>query len=113
MSESLHNLAKAAKNRIRSGYHKDGFLNKELLSETAASIDNSSDNVSVVQDDGFYLRVCNILNNNIDISNPIGKLIDKNYYDNLESGEKERYILKLSAKYIACKNRFLKENSSL
>ncbi len=113
MSESLHSLAKAAKNRIRNGFHKDGSFNKELLSETAATVDNSSENLSAVKDDGFYLKVCNILKKNFDVSNPIGELIDKAYYDNLESGERERYILKLSAKYLLCKNRFLKENPSL
>lgn len=111
MSDSLHNLAKAAKNRIRNSLIKESLCVKDDFFEN--DIEIVKENNAVDKEDDFYLKVCEILKKNLDLANPIGELIERPYYDKLAPFERERYILKLSAKYLDCKNKFLKENSLL
>ena len=48
-----------------------------------------------------------LLNNSDLLYNPIGKLVDKNYYYSLNEHEKQHYILSLCDKYNQAKEKYL------
>ena len=61
------------------------------------------------KEDDFYLRVKEILLSEGEVSDAIGRLTDKAYYDTLSYAEKQRYTLNLSEKYLRALERFRKE----
>ncbi len=60
-------------------------------------------------DDELYKKVCVMLDDNEDIINPIGRLIDNDKYSRMDSREKQRYIMMLAAKYQELSERYFNE----
>ncbi len=61
------------------------------------------------KEDDFYLRVKDMLLSEGEVSDAIGRLTDKEYYETLNYEEKQRYTLSLSEKYLRALERFRKE----
>ena len=59
--------------------------------------------------DAFYLKVRDMLLAEGEVSDAIGRLTDRAYYDTLSYEEKQRYTLELSEKYLAALKRFRRE----
>ena len=57
----------------------------------------------------FYLKVKGILETEGEVSNAIGRLTDKEYFETLSYEEKQRYTLSLSEKYLQAVERYRKE----
>lgn len=61
------------------------------------------------QEDAFYLKVKELLTREGEVSDAIGRLTDKEYYETLSYEEKQRYTLALSEKYLRALERFRRE----
>ena len=61
------------------------------------------------REDDFYLRVKEMLLSEGEVSDAIGRLTDRAYYDTLSYAEKQRYTLNLSEKYLRALERFRAE----
>ena len=61
------------------------------------------------KEDEFYLKVKDMLLKEGEVSDAIGRLTDKAYYDGLSYEEKQRYTLSLSEKYLRALERFRRE----
>lgn len=96
---ALHSLAKQAKERLKS-YNKNSVFSQSYTIQTF-----SHENAIL------YKKVCQILESDEVITNPIMELIDKDYYNSLSSEAKQKYIFDLSDKYRAMKERYFKEKS--
>ena len=59
--------------------------------------------------DGFYLKVKQLLEEEGEVSDAIGRLTDKEYYATLSYEEKQRYTLQLSSKYLQALEKYRKE----
>lgn len=59
-----------------------------------------------VEDLQFLKKVYSMLNNSEDVYNPIGRLVDKDYYNSLNPTEKQFYVLSIADKYNAAKEKF-------
>lgn len=59
----------------------------------------------------FYQKVKELLDNEGEVSNAIGRLTDRPYFDTLTYEEKQRYTLKLSEDYLKAVERYKKEKS--
>lgn len=113
-TNELKQMARMAKARLKSGYWVD---RKEKLREclrtcggNALSCDEIKQYFAVVNTDKrhmteeetlesrLYPIVCDIIDSD-DGLNPLGRLIDRNYYDTLDYAEKQRYVLTLSETY--------------
>lgn len=127
----LKKRAMLAKQRLRMGYWQqlkeerervlskmgDSEANKRLVSEAqrarlirdTASIINRA---QAGEDEKLYERVCRILDEDEDVINPIGRLIEHDEYDSLDDGGRQRYILELSKKYRELKERYYAERLS-
>ena len=118
---TLKDEARLAKARIKSGFWKeckedmDERLEKARehgLNESKVGrffADKVSQKIAGKKEDEFYLKVKEILLSEGEVSDAIGRLTDKAYYDTISYEEKQRYTLALSEKYLRALERFRKE----
>ena len=118
---TLRTLARQAKIRIKNGFWEDckEDLNERLERAKELGINESKagryfkDKVSAgilgETQDEFYLKVKEMLLKDGEVSDAIGRLTDKAYYETLSYEEKQRYTLSLSEKYLRALERFRRE----
>ncbi|MBQ8685284.1 MAG: hypothetical protein IJ514_03830 [Clostridia bacterium] len=94
MDEQLENARKQGLNESKAGHYFKTQVTAKIAGET---------------EDSFYLKVKEILLSEGEVSDAIGRLTDKPYYDTLTYEEKQRYNLTLSEKYLRALERFRKE----
>ena len=120
-SKSLKVEARRAKLRIKSGFWAERKEELQIQMQRAREqgVNESkagrffaarvSKQIAGETDDEFYLRVKRMLLEEGEVSNAIGRLTDKPYYDSLSYEEKQRYTLSLSEKYLRALERFRRE----
>lgn len=123
MSRSeLKNLALMAKQRLKgadyspesAGVIHNYKRSNSYFMKNLASIKKMSANCEFVvlndeEDLKFYKKVVSLLKVNEDIYNPIGKLVDDEYFGTLNSAQQQLYVLKISEKYNIAKEAYFKE----
>ena len=123
--KSLKQYCKEAKKRLKRGfwqnYQKD--LNEGIERAEKAGISTSkvkeyyaervSENIrnKTEEKEDFYQKVKKLLSEEGEVSNAIGRLTDKVYFETLNYEEKQRYTLSLSEKYLEAVERYRKESS--
>ena len=123
--KSLKQYCKEAKKRLKQGfwqkYHKN--LDDQLVRAKESGISQSkvkeyysckiSEDIKNTKDEfeAFYQKVKVMLDAEGEVSNAIGRLTDKEYFDTLSYEEKQRYTLSLSEKYLQAVERYHKEKS--
>lgn len=118
---TLREEARRAKSRLKSGFWLECKENLGASLEKARSqglneskaerffTERVSAKVSGDREDGFYLKVKEMLLTEGEVSNAIGRLTDQEYYQTLSYEEKQRYTLSLSEKYLRALERFRRE----
>ncbi len=121
MKVSLREEARKAKMRIKNGFWTEC---KESMDEHLAQAREQGFNESKAgkyfterlasslageKEDEFYLKVKRMLLEEGEVSDAIGRLTDKPYYDSLSYAEKQRYTLNLSEKYLRALEKFRRE----
>ena len=115
---NLKSLANMAKQRLKNGnYSKD--MARSLMNKAKASAYFYKNAISLrkkgmtaefvtidLTDEKFEKKVFTMLNNSELLCNPIGKLIDKDYYKTLNDYEQQNYILSLCDKYNKVKEKY-------
>ena len=121
--KSLKQYCKEAKKRLKCGFWQNyqHDLSKNIERAEKAGISTSkvkqyyaervSENIKnyVEEKEEFYLKVKSILETEGEVSNAIGRLTDKEYFETLSYEEKQRYTLSLSEKYLQAVERYRKE----
>ena len=114
-------LARQAKSRMKKGFWEDckeDFSKrlekaKELgLNESKAGryfLGKVEESIAGEKTDEFYLKVKEMLLKDGEVSDAIGRLTDKEYYETLSYEEKQRYTLSLSERYLRALERFRRE----
>ena len=123
--KSLKSYAKDAKKRLKSNFWQEykQNLNEKLnltknISEgeksrvynyfqtkVVSSVKAGNDTSAEV----FYIKVKTLLDTFGDVSDAIGRLTDKEYFNTLSYEQKQRYTLDLSQKYLKAKERYYRE----
>ncbi len=121
MERSLKMLAKEAKRRMKRGFWQecDRKLAEERSHAKAQGINENKleryfqekveAQIKGEEPDGFYLRVKQLLLEEGEVSDAIGRLTDRAYYETLSYAEKQRYNLELSERYLHALERFKRE----
>ncbi len=120
----LKSMARQAKARLKSGYWVDRKEKlKACLERSGGSklcVDEVKQYFSVAErslkkyadeedrESRLYPIVCDIIESD-DGLNPLGRLIDREYYESLDFAEKQRYVLELSDIYKKLSERYLAE----
>ena len=119
--ENLKQMARAAKLRLKNNFweerkrdlDKGAFqarekgLNEVKVKSTLKGRVKSQ--IKGEKQDEFYLKVKRLLETEGEVSDAIGRLTDREYYNSLSYEEKQRYNLSLSAKYLSALERYRKE----
>ena len=118
---SLREEARRAKERIKSGFWTDckEDFSKRLETARDMGINESKAGryfksqveakIEGKKEDEFYLKVKQLLLSEGEVSDAIGRLTDKEYYETLSYEEKQRYNLSLSEKYLRALEKFRRE----
>lgn len=122
MAKTLKELAREAKSRLKRGFWSDckedldrniSTAREQGINETRAErffADKIIATLNGEKEDEFYLRVKELLITEGEVSDAIGRLTDKKYYETLSYEEKQRYNLSLSEKYLRALERFRRES---
>ncbi|MBE5745336.1 MAG: hypothetical protein E7355_04285 [Clostridiales bacterium] len=120
-AKTLKEEARKAKTRLKKGFWADCKENMEGRLESARKqgvneskagryfAEQVSKEIAGVKEDDFYLRVKEMLLADGEVSDAIGRLTDKPYFDTLSYEEKQRYTLSLSERYLRALERFRRE----
>ena len=124
MENSVKNAAKEAKKRLKNGYWGRLAALKRQDVENAeregrnrtAVIEYYRDRAKIEtrkteSDEAFYQKVKKLLDEEGEVSNAIGRLTDQEAFESLDYGQKQRYTLELSARYLKAVERYQKEKS--
>ena len=118
---TLREEARRAKLRIKNGFWLEcqEDLGERLekarlqgLNESKAErffAERVNEKISGGGEDEFYRKVKEMLLSEGEVSNAIGRLTDREYYQTLSYEEKQRYTLSLSEKYLRALERFRRE----
>ena len=123
--KSLKQYCKEAKKRLKQGFWQNHQNNLDLEITRAEQSGISSSKIkeyytckitaeirnTANEDEVFYQKVKQLIDSEGEVSNAIGRLTDKCYFDSLSYEEKQRYTLTLSEKYLKAIERYHKEKS--
>ena len=121
--KSLKEYCKEAKKRLKQGfwktYHEDLKNELDRAEEIGVSASKVKEyyserfNASIKNinndEEEFYLKVKTLLDSEGEVSNAIGRLTDKAYFETLSYEEKQRYTMRLSERYVKAVERYNKE----
>ncbi len=120
-TNTLKEEARRAKTRLKQGFWTNCMEDRDEqlarareqgVNESKAGryfAEQVSRAIAGEEEDEFYLRVKQMLLSDGEVSDAIGRLTDKPYFDTLTYEEKQRYTLSLSEKYLRALERFRKE----
>ena len=118
---SLKGEARRAKRRIKSGFWLECEQSMQEKMEKARQQGLNESKVGRFfktqveaqiegkKEDEFYIKVREMLLQEGEVSDAIGRLTDKAYYETLSYEEKQRYTLSLSERYLRALERFRRE----
>ena len=122
--EDLKGAARRAKKRLKTGYWQKcredvdraaaraGDMGLNAGKVRSGMFDKVRSDVRGQKPDEFYLRVKELLDDCGEVSDAIGRLTDRKYYESLSYEEKQRYTLQLSARYLKALERYRAEKQS-
>lgn len=124
MENSVKNAAKEAKKRLKSGYwgrladskRQDVEIAEREGRNRTAVMEYYRDRAKIEtrkteSDEAFYQKVKKLLDEEGEVSNAIGRLTDADAFQRMDYGQKQRYTLELSARYLKAVERYQKEKS--
>ena len=121
--ETIKSLARQAKQRLKNNFWENCKTNLEQGEIQAKNLGLNQSKVKKYigvtvrreikgeAEDKFYLKVKAMLDCYGEVSDAIGRLTDREYYNTLSYEEKQRYNLELSTKYLAALERYSREKS--
>ena len=121
MERTLKDEARLAKARIKGNFWREckedmraqmQKAKEQGLNESKAGryfAQRVSEQIAGKKEDDFYVKVKKMLLSEGEVSDAIGRLTDKEYYETLSYEEKQRYTLSLSERYLRALERFRKE----
>ena len=119
--DDIKEMARAAKQRLKNNFWeeckrdldnntfraREQGLNEGKVKSTLRGKVTSE--IKGEKQDGFYLKVKELLDKEGEVSDAIGRLTDREYYDSLSYEDKQRYTLQLSGKYLQALEKYRKE----
>ncbi len=121
MEKTLKTLAKEAKTRMKKGFWQKCEEELDVKRSHARDLGMSEskmeryfqekvgETIKGEAPDTFYLKVRDMLLAEGEVSDAIGRLTDRGYFETLGYAERQRYTLELSEKYLRALERFKRE----
>lgn len=121
--KTLKQYCKDAKARLKNGFWQDYRKNLETKMTEAEKegvsvskvkdyyVKKTAEDFKKSGEDEFYFKVKKMLDEEGEVSDAIGRLTEREIFDNLSYEEKQRYTLTLSEKYVKAVERYRIEKS--
>lgn len=121
--DNIKEMARAAKQRLKNNFWDEckrnldegtfqarerGLNEGKVKSTLKGRVKNE---IKGEKQDEFYLKVKSLLEREGEVSDALGRLTDRAYYDTLSYEERQRYTLKLSEKYLQALEKYRREKS--
>ena len=103
-NSELKKLAQSAKNRLKKGYWQGASA-----AEIAPS--GKEDALGYAAEEEMYAKVREMLACDECVIDPIGRLIDRPLFEEMDFAEKNRYVFDLAKIYARLKERYFREKS--
>lgn len=121
MSKStFKKYAQDARKRLSGGFWQDvkqqrmtGQAGITIQVEQISRLTNVVYNKTFNEEEQMYTKVVQMQTSGHVITNPIAQLIDWTYYNNLEAGQRQFYLLKLAKDYNRLLKRFNREHNKI
>ena len=112
MNTSLKQLAKNARNRLKTAGEYSAVQDTTTAYLSASSSYIMVANIRKIEDDPLFNKVKRILERSAEelIINPLALLIDAKQYKKMNDTEKERYMLKLTKRFNTIKEYIISNN---
>lgn len=119
--DDIKNMARAAKQRLKNNFWEDCKRNLDAgayqareqgLNEVKVKSTlhcRVKSEIKGEKQDEFYLKVKRLLEEEGEVSDALGRLTDRVYYETLSYEEKQRYTMQLSNKYLKALEKYRKE----
>jgi len=124
--DNFRYLATEAKKRMKYGYWTSIITNRKMELDDAKNKGIGTENIysyyrnkvmsdfyrdclPVSDEELMYSKVCKILDSDDNVTNILGILMDKDYFNSADSDERARYILRLSRLFVKMKQRYMIE----
>ena len=110
--DALKRFAQMAKNRLRNKVREQdikeskGKSNFKVIYGTGVDVKSK---IITKEDEKLYVKIRDMLDENVDIINPIAKLIDYKVYNKMDTLSKERYLFEMVNKYKIYKTKYQQE----
>jgi hypothetical protein len=120
----LRRLATAARRRMKAGYwteykreREQNSAAAEILGKDPIAADtalrnryargrNAAENTVCNHEESFYRRVCDILDRDRDVTNPVNLLLDPQKLQSLDESARQRYVISVMSKYCEMRERY-------
>ena len=112
--DALKRMALMAKNRLRNKVKENNsrqIKKNDSYKVLFGEIVDIKSRLITKEDEGFYCKVKQILDEKENVFNPIARLIDYKVYNKLLPEAKERYIFNLVDKYKTYKAKYEQEKN--
>ena len=121
--DNIKEMARAAKQRLKNNFWDEckrnldegtfqarerGLNEGKVKSTLKGRVKNE---IKGEKQDEFYLKVKSLLEREGEVSDALGRLTDRAYYDTLSYEDRQRYTLKLSEKYLQALEKYRREKS--
>ncbi|MBE7082171.1 MAG: hypothetical protein E7378_00610 [Clostridiales bacterium] len=110
--DALKRFAQMAKNRLRNKVREQDIKASKGKSNFkviyGAGVDVKS-KIITKEDEKLYVKIRDMLDENVDIINPIARLIDYKVYNKMDTLSKERYLFEMVNKYKMYKTKYQQE----
>jgi len=112
MNTSLKQLAKNARNRLKTAGEYSSVQDTTTAYLSASSSYIMVANIRKIEDDPLFNKVKRILEKSAEelVVNPLAQLIDTKQYKKMNETEKERYMLKLTKRFNSIKEYIISNN---
>ena len=119
--DNIKEMARAAKQRLKNNFWDEckrnldegtfqarerGLNEGKVKSTLKGRVKNE---IKGEKQDEFYLKVKSLLEREGEVSDALGRLTDRAYYDTLSYEERQRYTLRLSNRYLQALEKYRKE----
>lgn len=108
--DALKRMAMLAKNRLRNKVRENDNKSLKKSDRFKVLFGEGVDvkcKIITKEDEKFYSKVKQMLDENQDVANPIARLIDYKVFNKLDDNAKERYLFELINKYKLYKDRYI------
>ncbi|MDR2202680.1 MAG: hypothetical protein LBP26_08020 [Clostridiales bacterium] len=107
--KSMDEEKQTALNRLGLGFMAERTVRDMQRAKFERDVNRTMGSAKALLDEELYQKVRAMLDEDEDVTNPIGRLVDKDAYEGMDEPNRQKYILELSKKFRQMRERYYAE----